>query len=232
MLKQGRWAIAAVSMLMGLMFVSQYRMTQTIAQSNVNLQRAGDLARELTAAQKERDELREQLEQIQQGGASASAVKDINLLKQRAGLTDVSGPGVVITINDSKVPVKDNENPNLYLIHDEDILRVLNELRAGGAEAIAVNDQRLLGISEVRCAGPTIMVNGKVFGPPFVIKAIGDSKTLSASLTMRGGVVDTLKYWGIELKIQREEQIVVPAFSGTFREDHVKTMAEGGGKKS
>lgn len=231
MLKQGRWAIAAVSMLMGLMFVSQYRMTQTIAQSNVNLQRAGDMARELAAAQKERDELREQLEQIQQGDASASAVKDINLLKQRAGLTDVTGPGVVITINDSKVPVKDNENPNLYLIHDEDILRVLNELRAGGAEAIAVNDQRLLGTSEVRCAGPTVMVNGKVFGPPFVIKAIGDPKTLSAALTMRGGVVDTLKYWGIELKIQKEEQIVVPAFSGTFREDHVKTTAEGGDKK-
>lgn len=231
MLKQGRWAIAAVSMLMGLMFVSQYRMTQTIAQSNVNLQRAGDMARELAAAQKERDELREQLEQIQQGDASASAVKDINLLKQRAGLTDVTGPGVVITINDSKVPVKDNENPNLYLIHDEDILRVLNELRAGGAEAIAVNDQRLLGTSEVRCAGPTVMVNGKVFGPPFVIKAIGDPKTLSAALTMRGGVVDTLKYWGIELKIQKEEQIVVPAFSGTFREDYVKTTAEGGDKK-
>ena len=58
-------------------------------------------------------------------------VSDINLLKQRAGLTDVTGPGVIITINDSKIPVKDNENPNLYLIHDEDLLRVLNELRAG-----------------------------------------------------------------------------------------------------
>ena len=231
MLKQGRWAIAAVSMLLGIMLVGQYKMTQSIADSNIHLQRTGDLARELTAAEKERDELRQQLEKIQKGDASASLVKDINLLKQRAGLTDVSGPGVIITINDSKIPVKDNENPNLYLIHDEDLLRVLNEMRAGGAEAIAVNDQRLTGTSEVRCAGPTVMVNGKVFGPPFVIKAIGDPKTLSAALTMRGGVVESLKYWGIELKIQEVNQMVVPAFNGTFKEEHLQAVKQGGDKK-
>lgn len=231
MLKQGRWAIAAVSMLLGIMLVGQYKMTQSIAESNINLQRTGDLARELTAAEKERDELRQQLEKIQKGDASASVVSDINLLKQRAGLTDVTGPGVIITINDSKIPVKDNENPNLYLIHDEDLLRVLNELRAGGAEAIAVNDQRLTGTSEVRCAGPTVMVNGKVFGPPFVIKAIGDPKTLSAALTMRGGVVESLKYWGIELKIQEVDQMIVPAFNGTFKEEHLKVVKQGGDKK-
>lgn len=207
------------------------KMTQSIAESNIHLQRTGDLARELTAAEKERDELRQQLEKIQKGDASASVVSDINLLKQRAGLTDVTGPGVIITINDSKIPVKDNENPNLYLIHDEDLLRVLNELRAGGAEAIAVNDQRLTGTSEVRCAGPTVMVNGKVFGPPFVIKAIGDPKTLSAALTMRGGVVESLKYWGIELKIQEVDQMIVPAFNGTFKEEHLKVVKQGGDKK-
>ena len=231
MLKQGRWAIAAVSMLLGIMLVGQYKTTQSIAESNIHLQRTGDLARELTAAEKERDELRQQLEKIQKGDASASVVSDINLLKQRAGLTDVTGPGVIITINDSKIPVKDNENPNLYLIHDEDLLRVLNELRAGGAEAIAVNDQRLTGTSEVRCAGPTVMVNGKVFGPPFVIKAIGDPKTLSAALTMRGGVVESLKYWGIELKIQEVDQMIVPAFNGTFKEEHLKVVKQGGDKK-
>ena len=225
-MKQGRWAIAAVSMVLGIMLVTQYRMTQTITENNVHLQRAGDLALQLNAAQKERDELRAQLEKIKKG-TTDDVNSDYSVLKQRAGLTTVSGTGVVVTINDSKVPVKDNENPNLYLIHDEDILRIVNELRAGGAEAIAINDQRLIGVSEVRCAGPTIMVNGKVFAPPFVIKAIGDPKTLSAALTMRGGIVDTLKYWGIELKIQKETQVVVPAFNGTFREEHLTAVKEG-----
>lgn len=225
-MKQGRWAIAAVSMVLGIMLVTQYRMTQTITENNVHLQRAGDLALQLNAAQKERDELRAQLEKIKKG-TTDDVNSDYSVLKQRAGLTTVSGTGVVVTINDSKVPVKDNENPNLYLIHDEDILRIVNELRAGGAEAIAINDQRLIGVSEVRCAGPTIMVNGKVFAPPFVIKAIGDPKTLSAALTMRGGIVDTLKYWGIELKIQKENQVVVPDFNGTFREEHLTAVKEG-----
>ena len=225
-MKQGRWAIEAVSMVLGIMLVTQYRMTQTITENNVHLQRAGDLALQLNAAQKERDELRAQLEKIKKG-TTDDVNSDYSVLKQRAGLTTVSGTGVVVTINDSKVPVKDNENPNLYLIHDEDILRIVNELRAGGAEAIAINDQRLIGVSEVLCAGPTIMVNGKVFAPPFVIKAIGDPKTLSAALTMRGGIVDTLKYWGIELKIQKENQVVVPAFNGTFREEQLTAVKEG-----
>ncbi|MBP6890344.1 MAG: DUF881 domain-containing protein [Veillonella sp.] len=229
MLKRGRWAIGAVSMLLGIMLVSQYRMTQTLADSNVRLQRAGDLALQLTEAQKERDDLRHQLDLIKKGDVSDGLAADYKLLKQRAGLTTVTGPGITVTISDSKVPVKDNENPNLYLIHDEDILRIVNELRAGGAEAIAINDQRLIGTSEVRCAGPTIMVNGKVFGPPFTIKAIGKPETLAAALTMRGGVVDTLKYWGIDLNIQQLNSVTVPAFNGTFREEYIKSSTSQGG---
>ena len=97
----------------------------------------------------------------------------------KAALTNVKGTGVSVLIEDSLKPIQSGENPNLYVIHDEDILRIVNELRAGGAEAIAINDQRLIGTSEIRCSGPTITVNGKVFGAPFTVKAIGDPKTLS-----------------------------------------------------
>nr|WP_252893988.1 DUF881 domain-containing protein [Veillonella denticariosi] len=99
-------------------------------------------------------------------------------------------------------------------------MRIVNELRAGGAEAIAINDQRLIGTSEIRCSGPTITVNGKVFGAPFVVKAIGDPKTLNSALTMRGGVVDSLKHWGgIKVTIKQEDSVAVPAFTGTFRKN-------------
>ena len=104
----------------------------------------------------------------------------------------------------------------------------VNELRAGGAEAIAINDQRLIGTSEIRCSGPTITVNGKVFGAPFVVKAIGDPKTLNSALTMRGGVVDSLKHWGIKVTIKEENEIAIPAFTGTFREEHMKPNELGG----
>ncbi|MBS6333161.1 MAG: DUF881 domain-containing protein, partial [Veillonella sp.] len=155
-------------------------------------------------------------------------VKADEQLMMKAALTNVKGTGVSVLIEDSLKPIQSGENPNLYVIHDEDILRIVNELRAGGAEAIAINDQRLIGTSEIRCSGPTITVNGKVFGAPFTVKAIGDPKTLNSALTMRGGVVDSLKHWGIKVTIKEENEIAIPAFTGTFREEHIKPNETGG----
>ena len=221
-MKQGRIAIAVVSMIVGVMLVTQYKMTQTIAEGNVNLQRSGELALKINSLQEERAGLRKQIATMKEEGSLEGSKEENRVLSLRASLVDVEGPGVVLTITDSKTPVKDGENPNLYLIHDEDMLRIVNELRAAGAEAISINDQRLIGTSEIRCSGPTITVNGKIFAPPFIIKAIGDTKTLHSSLTMRGGVVESLKYWGIEVKIQDEAHITVPAYDGTMKQNYIK----------
>jgi division initiation protein len=221
-LKQGRIAIAVVSMIVGVMLVTQYRMTQTIAEGNVNLQRSGELALKINSLQEERAGLKKQIATMKEEGSLEGIKEENQLLSLRASLVDVEGPGVVLTITDSKTPVKDGENPNLYLIHDEDMLRIVNELRAAGAEAISINDQRLIGTSEIRCSGPTVTVNGKIFAPPFIIKAIGDTKTLHSALTMRGGVVESLKYWGIEVKIQDESHVTVPAYDGTIKQNYIK----------
>ena len=221
-MKQGRIAIAVVSMIVGVMLVTQYRMTQTIADGNINLQRSGELALKIHSLQEERAGLKKQIATMKEEGRLEGMKEENRLLALRASLVDVEGPGVILTITDSKTPVKDGENPNLYLIHDEDMLRIVNELRAAGAEAISINDQRLIGTSEIRCSGPTVTVNGKIFAPPFIIKAIGDTKTLHSALTMRGGVVESLKYWGIEVKIQDEENVTVPAYDGTIKQNYIK----------
>ena len=209
-------------MIVGVMLVTQYRMTQTIAEGNVNLQRSGELALKINSLQEERAGLKKQIATMKEEGSLEGIKEENQLLSLRASLIDVEGPGVVLTITDSKTPVKDGENPNLYLIHDEDMLRIVNELRAAGAEAISINDQRLIGTSEIRCSGPTVTVNGKIFAPPFIIKAIGDTKTLHSALTMRGGVVESLKYWGIEVKIQDESHVTVPAYDGTIKQNYIK----------
>lgn len=221
-MKQGRIAIAVVSMIVGVMLVTQYRMTQTIAEGNINLQRSGELALKINSLQEERAGLKKQIATMKEEGSLEGTKEENRLLSLRASLVDVEGPGVVLTITDSKTPVKNGENPNLYLIHDEDMLRIVNELRAAGAEAISINDQRLIGTSEIRCSGPTVTVNGKIFAPPFMIKAIGDTKTLHSALTMRGGVVESLKYWGIEVKIQDEDHVIVPAYDGTIKQNYIK----------
>lgn len=75
---------------------------------------------------------------------------------------------------------------------------------------------------------PDYYCNGKVFGAPFTVKAIGDPKTLNSALTMRGGVVDSLKHWGIKVTIKQEEDVAIPAFTGTFREEYMKPNELGG----
>ena len=140
--------------------------------------------------------------------------KAMQELRLRSGQIPLEGPGVIVTIDDSKTASKAGDNQNLYIIHDDDLLKVINELRAAGAEAISINGQRLVATSEIRCAGPTLSVNNVRSAPPYEIHAIGDIATLENALRMRGGVADTLQVWGIQIDIKTAENVTVPAYKG------------------
>lgn len=223
-IKQGQVAIAFVCVILGFMLAVQFRTTQDI-RSTVPYQRIEDLSQRLIQTEKERDVLQKQLSDIRE--ASTAGTPEINNLKMGAGVVAVQGPGVSITIDDSKRQSKLGENPNLYLIHDDDILKVINELWAAGAEAISINEQRLITSSEIRCAGPTLSVNNTRYSPPYEIKAIGDPTTLENALRMRGGVVETLQFWGIQISIKKQENQIVPAYKGAFRFEHAKPVKDG-----
>ena len=154
--------------------------------------------------------------------------KFIAELKLQAGLLPLEGQGVIVTMDDSTSKVRADENPNLYVIHDDDILRVINELRAAGAEAISINGQRLIATSEIRCAGPTLSVNNVRSAPPYEISAIGDKNSLEKSIRMRGGVEETLKVWGIRLKVESSDEIYIPAYTGEFRQVYSRVAEERG----
>jgi len=214
-----------VCLIVGTMISTQFRSAEHAKQS-VNQQRAEDLAEKLKNAEKENKELTNKLEELEVQGAGGDP-KLLNDLKIKAGEVALTGPGVIVTVDDSQVKPKNGENPNLYVIHDDDLLRLLNELRAAGAEAIALNKERMLDVSEVRCAGPTVSVNNTRFTPPYEIRAIGDPKTLESALRLRGGVVETLKFWGINVNVKRSDKVEVPAFKGTRHFEFAKPK-EGG----
>lgn len=148
------------------------------------------------------------------------------MLRYRAELVPLRGEGVIVRMDDSARPAKSGENPNLYVIHDDDLLRVINELRAAGAEAISVNGQRLTGVSEIRCAGPTLSVNNVRSSAPFEIRAIGEKKSLENSLRMRGGVVETLGVWGIQLDITASDDVYIPPYRGSIRQTYAHETQE------
>ena len=106
-------------------------------------------------------------------------------------------------------------------MHDEDILRVVNELKAAGAEAIAVNEQRLITTTGIRCSGSTIKINKKDLVPPFVITAIGNPETLEGALKMRGGVIDHLQFFGIQVSVKKVEKLEIPAYSGGIKSNYM-----------
>jgi uncharacterized protein YlxW (UPF0749 family) len=115
-----------------------------------------------------------------------SLQKDLTASKNEAGFEAVTGPGLIVTLDDAPYDPQDGSNidfdPNWLLIHQEDIQVVLNALVAGGAQAISLMDQRIVAVSDIKCVGSTLLVNGRVYSPPFIIKAIGPTKKMQKSL--------------------------------------------------
>lgn len=219
---KGKLLIAVVFVVLGFMLSVQYKTTER--QRTVRMDRVEDLSERLKVMEAENKQLMEQLDQFRSGAISSPADDKMQIL---AGSTEVEGQGIEVVLDDSNIAKKANENPNLYILHDEDLLRVLNELRAAGAEAISLNDQRIVAMSEVRCAGPTISVNNVRSAPPYVIKAIGAPKTLSSALRLRGGVAETFEFWGIQVKIKTVENLKIPALKAPRTFEYAKVV-EGG----
>ena len=213
-MQQG-WSIALVFMVMGFLIAVQARQERDTA-ATVPKQRIEELSVRLTQMEEERNALKNQLQAIDKDTSNVAATKEINEdLKFQACLLPLEGTGLIIKMNDSTKEAKSGENPNLYLIHDDDLLKVINELRAAGAEALSINGQRLIETSEIRCAGPTLSVNNVRSSAPYEIHAIGDKSTLENAVKMRGGVAETLKVWGINLEVESLNNVYIPPYKGT-----------------
>lgn len=178
---------------------------------------AAEVARSYQMAEKNR-ELQDQLEEYQDATAEQSDLSKVmaeQLAKAQivSGSLPVHGEGIIMTIDDSKQAV-DGTNPAAFLIHQEDLLMIVNELKNAGAECLSLNDERLISTSDIRCVGSVVHVNGVPKAAPYVIKAIGSSAGLNSALTMRGGIVDTLSVYGIQVSIEQLADVKIPAYEG------------------
>ncbi|NPV91482.1 MAG: DUF881 domain-containing protein [Firmicutes bacterium] len=233
----GYFSIILVSVVMGLMLALQFKVTNT-ADSSATRQNEV-LALELKQIRQDRDDLsyenhdlRLKLDNALRGQTSANdaLLEELTKARASAGLLPAKGPGVIVTLNDSLKTLQVGEDPNQYLIHDKDLLTVVNELRGAGAEAISINGQRLMANSEIRCAGTTILVNVTKIAPPFVITAVGDPDLMESSLKIKGGIVEYLEIWGIQVKIDKFKDgkvVQVPGYNGTISFKYAEPIKEG-----
>ena len=136
--------------------------------------------------------------------------EELDYLKAISGYSTIVGRGVVITIKDSERELSSGENPNDLLVHDIDILRILNDLKKAGAKGITINGERVLPTSEIKCSGATITVNNTTYGQPFIIKAIGDTESLIKSINSPESYASLLKSaYGIYINIEENEEITL-----------------------
>ena len=138
-----------------------------------------------------------------------------------AGLVGLQGPGVVVLLDDSNVSVPaPGVDAESYLIHEYDLRDVVNLLWAGGAEAIAINGERLVNTTSIYCVGSAIMVNDTRRSPPYELRAIGDRAQIEPLLESPAYLTELrrrIKAFGVQLKFSWANRLEVPAYSGTFR---------------
>ena len=137
----------------------------------------------------------------------------IDLYETFLGMTDVKGQGIIVSVSDNDGYNKQNSfasiNASNYLVHDGNLIAIVNELKAAGAEAISINDKRITDRTAITCAGNVIQVNGEKVGSPFVIKAIGQKDLLYGEITKNGGTVYKLKKYGVITEIKKSDNIEI-----------------------
>ncbi len=148
--------------------------------------------------------------------------------KFKSGYTNLEGPGVIITMFDNQDDFIVGFDINDDIIHDVDILNILNDLRVAGAEAISINGERVISTTEIKCGGPIITINEEIVGVPFVIKAIGDPKVLLAAVNAPGTYGEVLKtLYQVGFEARSEDKVYVPGYSRDFEFLYAKPKGEG-----
>ena len=151
---------------------------------------------------------------------SSASEKQEELKKDNAilGLNDVTGEGIIVTLDDNKnasvSSVTAGDDISNYLVHEIDLLKIVNELKNAGAIAISINDQRIIPTTSINCAGNITRVNGEIVGTPFVIKAVGGSFD---TLERPGGYIDWLREdYGIDITVKPQSNVTVEKYNGVI----------------
>jgi uncharacterized protein YlxW (UPF0749 family) len=152
-----------------------------------------------------------------------------------AGLPATSGAGLTVALDDAPRSARRRElppgvpppTPDDLVVHQQDVQAAVNGLRAGGARALSVMGQRVIATTAVRCVGNTLLVNGRVYSPPFVLVAIGDPDRLRAGLDAESGVQIYQQYvaaYGLRLSVTASDALHLPAYTGAVALLHARAI--------
>ena len=232
--RKGSLAIAVICIFVGVLIILQMKTVDQIGGS-VDSERAGDLAAELKLLEEKNQELTDQLKDLQDQlstyESSAAGTDETIQKKQEAlekekilsGVLDTAGEGLIITIDSE---ISQSSDAALYSKSSDLLLALVNELNAAGAEAIAINNERIINTSEIRQAGSYININRNKYAAPFEVKVIGNPHDLSAAIKMRAGVVDTMQSNKLKVTIQEMDEVYIEAYDGVISQKYAHPVTE------
>lgn len=158
---------------------------------------------------------------------STKIQEELKTLNSLIGSIDVKGDGIILIVADNNnvttetVSVLDNISD--YLIHDKDLLMLVNELKNAGAEAISINGERIINTTSITCDGNVILINGNKISSPFEIKAIGSQEALIGALQRPGGYLEQqLEGYGLVTSVEKQEDIIIYKYSGIINYTKLK----------
>ncbi len=236
------WAalVPVVALAAGLLFATTGRTAQgtdlrageVTELSELITQRDADLKRQAAELAEMQAEVQRLTEQVaSRDGAVAAAQSAGTAGSVSAALVALSGPGVVITLDDAPqrpdgtLPV--DARPDDLVIHQSDVQAVVNAVWAAGADGVAIMDRRLIATSAVRCVGNTLLLQGRTYSPPFVITAIVDADAARAQLAASPQVAvfeQAVQAFGLTFEVIEQNEITVPAYDGPLDMEYASSL--------
>ncbi|MEE6136186.1 DUF881 domain-containing protein [Mycobacterium sp. 050128] len=188
-----RFGVPLVCLLAGLLLAATHGVSGGAEIRRSDAPRLVDLVRETQASvnrlKAERDELEGKIDSTHLRSSDAALTAMLRRsaeLAAEADMTPVHGPGLVVTLDDAQRDANGrfprDASPDDLVVHQQDIQAVLNALWSAGAEAIQMQDQRIIASSVPRCVGNTLLLNGRTYSPPYTVTAIGNATAMQAAL--------------------------------------------------
>ena len=208
-------------LLTSVMFL-QFKSVQVIEESGVGQKRETELRTEYSTLKDKSSEMKQQLEEIQNTtkeytDQSSDVQATMDLLKSDVdkarcdlGYTDVKGPGIILTIADGKNAANDKEQVITY----NDLIMAINELKYAGAEAISLNDERVVNNSFVANISEYMVMNDNRISGPYTIKVIGDSKNLESVINIKVVIKDYLESYNKQISYTVENEVYINKYNG------------------
>lgn len=220
---------AAVFALAGLIFFTSFDTAKgTNIRTDSSLLKLSDLiherSRENGVLEESNGALREDVESLAErdDGRTKSEDDKLAALEEKAGTQKLTGEAITVTLDDAppdataKLPGYPEPQPDYLVIHQQDLQAVVNALWQGGAEGIKVMDQRLISTSAVRCVGNTLILQGRVYSPPYKIQAVGDPERLKKALAKSPAIQNYMVYvnvYGLGWKVEDDGRATLPGYS-------------------